>query len=100
MHGFSDWDQVVFDGVDIEVPVIVSDFNGDGIPDVGVIGDADLAIFTGKGNATYEPPFYVGTGYSSVVLPQNLRGQAPSAGRPDLSVPLVNGVLVLPNITK
>ncbi|HXM39772.1 MAG TPA: VCBS repeat-containing protein [Bryobacteraceae bacterium] len=80
----------------------IADVNGDGIPDVLVPGYNTVAVYVGKGNATYEGPRYVGTGPSSAgLLLENLHGQPPGAGLPDIVSPDGSGgVRVLINLTK
>ena len=80
----------------------IADVNGDGIPDVLVPGYNTVAVYVGKGHATYEGPRYVGTGPSSAgLLVENLHGQSPAAGLPDIVSPDASGgVRVLINLTK
>jgi len=42
--------------------------NGDGIPAIADLEGDTLQIFLGIGNATYESPFYIGTG----VMPRSV----------------------------
>jgi hypothetical protein len=88
--------------LDVPALVMVAEVNGDGIPDVGVLGGDTIAIFLGKGNGTFAAPFYIGTGPSpGDILAENLHGQAPSAGLSDIVAPDVSrGVAVLINKTK
>ena len=82
-------------------PIMVADVNGDGIPDVVLTEDATLAVFLGKGNGTFDAPFYIGVGpQPEDLLPMNLHGQSPAAGVPDLVAPdYTGGVMVLINNT-
>ena len=82
--------------------MIVADVNGDGIPDILQLESDTLEIYLGKGDATYATPFYIGTGPSpGSVLTENLHGQSPSAGLPDIVAPdYSGGVMVLINRTK
>ena len=43
-----------------------ADVNGEGMPDIGLLESDTLAIYLGKGGATCEPPFYIGTGHSDI----------------------------------
>jgi hypothetical protein len=83
-------------------PVIVSDLNGDGIPDIGQMSADTFVIFLGTGGGGFADPFFIGTGPSpSDVLVENLHGQPPSAGLPDIVVPDYSGGLtILFNTTK
>jgi len=83
-------------------PMFVADVNGDGIPDIGVLAADTLEIFLGQGGATYAAPFSIGTSPSpGSVLVENLHGQSPKAGLPDIVVPDTSGgVTVLINTTK
>jgi hypothetical protein len=80
---------------------LVADVNGDGIPDISVLGGDTLLIFLGEGNATYASPIGIGTGSSpSSILVENLQGQSPKTGLPDLIEPdSSGGVMVLFNLT-
>jgi hypothetical protein len=90
------------DSIDVPGPVIVTDLNGDGILDVAALEADTVAIFLGKGNATYESPFYIGTGPSpGSILTANLHGQPASKGLPDIVAPdYSGGVMVLIDTTK
>jgi hypothetical protein len=91
------------DVLDAAGPVMVADVNGDGIPDIVLSEAATLAIFLGKGNGTFDAPFYIGAGPEpGDILPMNLHGQSPTAGVPDLVAPdfADGGVMVLINNTK
>jgi hypothetical protein len=80
---------------------MVADVSGDGVPDVlfgrGLGGD-----LPGTGGATYDPPFYIGTGpVPANVLTENLPGQRASQGVPDIFAPEYSGgVMVLVSLTK
>jgi hypothetical protein len=80
----------------------VADVNGDGIPDVLALGFDTLAVYVGKGGATYAAPIYIGTGPApNDLLMANLHGQSPTAGLPDIVAPdSSGGVMVLLNLTK
>jgi hypothetical protein len=80
----------------------VSDVNGDSIPDIVMTEGGTVAIFLGKGDATFADPYYIGAGPSpGDLLTQNLHGQASSAGLPDIVVPdVTGGVMILINTTK
>jgi hypothetical protein len=41
---------------------MVADLNGDGIPDIAILGSDTLEIFLGLGGAKYASPFEIGTG--------------------------------------
>jgi peptidyl-prolyl cis-trans isomerase C len=61
-----------------------------------------LGIFLGKGDGTFQAPFYIGAGPNpGGILVENLHGQPASAGRPDLVAPdQSGGVMVLINTSK
>jgi hypothetical protein len=81
---------------------LVGDVNGDGIPDVLVMGGDSISVYLGEGDATYATAFSIGTGpVPSSLLVENLHGQLPTAGLPDIIVPdFSGGVRVLINLTK
>jgi hypothetical protein len=81
---------------------MVADVNGDGIPDIEILGANTIAVYLGEGGATYATPFYIGLGPSpGMVLVENLHGQLSSAGLPDIVAPdYSGGVTVLLNLTK
>ena len=66
------------------------------------LGYDTLAVYLGRGGATYATPLYIGTGPSpNDLLVANLHGQSPTKGLPDIVVPDGSGgVMVLPNLTK
>ena len=80
----------------------VADVNGDGIPDVMVLGFNTLEIYLGNGDATYATPFSIGMGPApNDILVANLHGQSATKGLPDIVEPDGNGgVMVLLNLTK
>ena len=88
--------------LDITVFDLVADLNGDGIPDIAALAGDSVQIFLGMGRATYATPFYIGTGPAPFeILVENLHGQSPSAGLPDIVEPdQSGGVTVLINKTK
>jgi len=79
----------------------VADVNGDGIPDLLVLGYETVDVYLGEGSATYAPAFGLGVGPSPAsVLVENLHGQSATAGLPDIVVPDTSrGVMELPNVT-
>lgn len=81
---------------------IVTDLNGDGIPDIAILGSNTVAVYLGTGGATYATQFCIGVGPSpTMLLVENLHGQSPSAGLPDIVSPdYAGGVMVLLNLTK
>jgi FG-GAP-like repeat len=81
--------------------IMASDVNGDGIPDIGVLAGDTLEIYLGEGGATYATPFSIGTGPSpGSILFENLHGQSPKAGLPDIvETDTSGGVMVLFNLT-
>ena len=81
---------------------MVADLNGDGIPDIAVLQSDTIEIYLGEGGATYATGFSIGTGPSPAnLLVENLHGQSPTAGLPDIVAPDASGgVIVLVNLTK
>jgi hypothetical protein len=82
--------------------VVVADLNGDGIPDIAEQQGDTIGIYLGEAGATYAPEFEVGAGPSpGDMLVENLHGQSPSKGIPDLVLPDTSrGVVVLINKTR
>jgi hypothetical protein len=81
----------------------VADVNSDGKPDLLQLNPNSVAVFLGAGNGTFaKTPFYLGTGPApGQVLTQNLHGQSPTAGVPDIVLPDGSGgVRVLLNETQ
>jgi hypothetical protein len=83
-------------------PAVVADLNGDGVLDIAYMQAGTIAIFVGNGDGTFQTPFYIGAGPSpNSFLAENLHGQTPHSGRPDLVAPdLARGVTTLINTTK
>ena len=81
---------------------LVADVNGDGIPDILELQSDTIQIFLGEGGAKYAAPFSIGTGPSAgSILVENLHGQSPKAGLPDIVEPDTSGgVVVLLNLTR
>lgn len=79
----------------------MTDLNGDGIPDIAILGSNTVAVYLGTGGAAYATPFYIGVGPSpGMLLVENLHGQSPSAGLSDIVSPdYSGGVMVLLNVT-
>jgi len=80
----------------------VADLNGDGIPDILLQWGDTIDVHLGEPGANYAPTFSIGTGPApGSVIFEDLHGQAPSAGLPDIVVPdYSGGVTVLINKTK
>jgi hypothetical protein len=62
--------------------VAVGDFNGDGIADLVVAGPQGVAVLSGNGDGTFQPPVYYYSGPSRFVLVADLNGD----GRDDLAI--------------
>jgi hypothetical protein len=95
--------QLLTDVLKIGGPIVVADVNGDGIPDIGLMEGATLAVFLGNGDGTFTPlPNYFGGGPSpGFLLAQDQHGQPASAGLPDIIEPDGTlGIVVLLNTTK
>jgi hypothetical protein len=80
----------------------IGDVNGDGIPDLILPSDGSIGIALGMGNGTFLTPIVIGAGPAEgQIFLQNLHGQSPNAGLPDLLAPDASGgVMVLLNLTK
>jgi hypothetical protein len=81
----------------------IGDVNGDGILDLLMPADGSLGIALGKGDGTVLTPFALGVGVGAgQILLQNLHGQSPKAGLPDIVAPddSYGNVMVLINFTK
>jgi hypothetical protein len=100
--GFT-FDPPLLGGPIIDTPglIQVADVNGDGIPDILISGSDTLLVYLGEAGATYATPFGVGLGPSpGSVLVENLHGQSPKKGLPDIVVPdNSGGIDVLFNTT-
>jgi VCBS repeat protein len=96
------YEQGLSDPVGALGPLVVADVNGDGIPDISLEEAGTVAIYLGNGNGTFETPFYIGAGAApGDILVENLHGQLPAAGLPDIVAPdNSGGVMVLINKTK
>jgi hypothetical protein len=76
--------------------------NGDGIPDLLLPSSGTLGIAYGRGNGSFAPQQYVGTGNGPAqIILSNVHGQPASANLPDIVEPDGNGgVMVLINTTQ
>jgi len=85
-----------------QAPATVGDVNGDGIPDLLLPTGENVGISLGTGGGVFAPPVHVGTGPASYqIVLENLHGQPPTSGPPDLVAPdSSGGVMVLINTTK
>jgi hypothetical protein len=80
--------------------VVVSDLNGDGIPDIALTDSTTVNVYLGDGTANFaSASFYIGAGPSpGDLVIENLHGQP--AGFPDFALPDgAGGVTVLINAT-
>jgi hypothetical protein len=85
-----------------QLPAQIGDVNGDGIPDLLLPANGGIGIALGTGKGTFYAPFVEGAGGGlGQVLLQNLHGQSPTAGLPDLVAPDAGGgITILFNKTK
>jgi hypothetical protein len=95
--------QYLADVLNIGGPIMVADVNGDGIPDIGLMEGATLAIFLGNGDGTFTASenYFGGGPEPGFLLAQDQHGQPASAGLPDIIEPDgYLGIVVLLNTTK
>lgn len=80
---------------------VVADVNGSGIPSILILGSDTVGVYLGESGTTFASPFYIGTGPSPTnILIENLHGQSPKTGLPDIVAPDGSGgVMVLLNLT-
>jgi hypothetical protein len=79
----------------------VADVNGDGIPDILVLGYDTIMIYLGEGNTTYATPFAIGTGPAPGSILVGHFHELSTPGLPDIVAPDVSGgVMVLTNMTE
>ena len=85
-----------------QLPPQIGDVNGDGIPDLLLPADGSIGIALGTGKGTFYAPLVEGAGGGlGQVFMQNLHGQSPAAGLPDLVAPdSGGGITILFNTTK
>jgi hypothetical protein len=91
------------DVLNIGGPIMVADVNGDGIPDIGLMEGATLAIFLGNGDGTFTASenYFGGGPAPGFLLAQDQHGQPASAGLPDIVEPDgALGLVVLLNTSK
>ncbi len=76
-------------------PVVIADFNGDGIPDLGVDPSNTFGVYLGNGDGTFQDARrWFGVGPSpQLPLAMNLHGQSPASGFPDVVVPDATGLV-------
>lgn len=85
---------VSYELVDDGARPLVADINGDGIPDILVSSNYDVAVFAGQGSLNFAAPLYFGHGPAPAgLLTANLHGQPPHAARPDLVVSDASGAI-------
>ena len=82
--------------------IAVANVNGDSTPDLLLLNTESLGVYLGKGNGTFQSPFFLGPGDApGQILTENLHGQLASANLPDIVLPDgTGGVMVLTNLTK
>ena len=70
----------------------VADLNGDGQPDLILLGSFSTIVLLGKGDGTFETGILAFSG--SIPVPSLAVGDFNGDGKPDLAIPLVNGIFV------